>query len=97
MCCIENHWKSESPHDWNRTHVGNQVVVAKSRSAFSHKKFLAPGLFRLVHYLAHFGGGKELSLLQVYHSSGPDRRRNQVRLAAQEGRDLQNVHHLARG
>ena len=88
--------QSETPHRWNRAHVGHEVVVPERRAALREQEFFrarAPGLF---HDLAHFRRRKELAFFQVHDLARGHGGFNQIRLAAEESGNLQNVHDFAR-
>src|SRR5258708_21049957 len=91
------HNRRELAHDGERAHVHHQIVVAETRSTLGHKHLTIPGIAALVDGVLHVPGRNELSLLDVHRTPGERRRHDQVGLAAEEGRNLQHVHHLGDG
>ena len=39
---VKNHREPEALHDWNRAHVGHEIVVAERRAALGEQDFFAP-------------------------------------------------------
>ncbi len=80
----------------NRTQVGDEIVVAESRAAFGEQDFFRAGAPGFLHHLAHFRRRQELALFEIDDLAGDGGGFNQIRLAAEEGGDLQDVHDFAR-
>ena len=91
---VENHRETGAFHDWNRAHVGDEIVVAERRAALGEQDFFCARPFGFFDDLAHFRRRKELSLFQIDDLAGDGGGFNQIRLAAEKRRNLQNVHDL---
>ena len=72
-------------------HVDDEVAVAEGSAAFGKGNLCASGGAHLVDGKAHRRGCQELSLLDIHHLAGLGRCHKQVGLAAEEGRNLQDV------
>src|SRR6266478_1091313 len=91
MCCVENHGESECTHDGHRTHVRDEIVVAERCAALGNEQSFATGLFRLFDNLTHFRRRKELTLFYINNLAGLNCGCDEIALAAEESRDLQDV------
>ena len=66
VCRIEYHRTAGVAHDYQRTHVGNQVVVAERGAAFAdHDVVLSTGGACFVNHVHHVTGREKLPLLDV--------------------------------
>src|ERR1043165_407166 len=88
---VEDYGDAETAHDRKRAHVNDEVVVAEAEAALCEQEFLAPGGACLLDDVARVPGREELPLLDVDGAARLAGGDNQVRLTAEEGRDLQNV------
>src|SRR5216683_3787580 len=91
------YYRRELAHDGQRAHVHDQIVVAETRSSLGHKHLTIPGITALVDSVLHVPGRNELPLLDVHRTPAERRRHNQVGLAAEKCRNLQNVDNLSDG
>lgn len=80
-------------HD-ERTHVRNQVLVAKAGPAFGDQHLGASHRARLFHHVLHLPGREELALLEVRGLAGCRDGDDEVGLAAEKSRGLQDIDHL---
>ena len=87
---------AELSHDRQRAHVGHKRVVAEAGAAFGQHDAAAAGFLGLGDDVLHIPGRKELSLFDVDGSAGLRGLVDEVRLAAEERRYLQNIEHLGR-
>src|ERR1041384_4941825 len=88
---IEDHRVSEFPHDAQRSHVHDQVVVAECRPALGQQDVLIPGRRHFCGLVAHVLRSHELPLLDVYRLSGAAGRPQEVGLPAEERGNLEDV------
>ena len=93
---VEDHGPSEGAHDGDAPHVHHEVVVAEARPALGQEDARGAALLQLLHGVGHVRGGEELPLLHVHHAPRGRGREQEVRLAAEEGGDLEDVHRLRR-
>ena len=91
---VEDHGTADPAHDGERAHVDDERVVAERGAALRHQHVGVAAARDLVDDVLHVPGGEELALLDLDGAAGPGRGDDKVRLPAQEGRDLQHVHHL---
>ena len=94
---VEDHREAEGFHDGNRTHVGDEIVVAEGGAAFGYEQSFCAGAFGFVHDLAHFVRRKELALFDVDDFAGGDGGGDEVGLATEEGGNLEDIGHFGRG
>src|SRR6266849_2118572 len=90
---VEHH-RNKLAHDGQRTHVNHQVVVAKTGSALGHENLVVSCAAAFVDDVGHVAGGDELTFLDVHHAFCHGGGHDQIRLPAQERRNLQNVRYL---
>ena len=77
-----------------RAHVHHQVAVAEGGAALGERaRWRLPASRHLRQHVAHVARGQELALLHVHAPAVPGAGHHQVGLAAEEGRDLEHVHH----
>ena len=88
---VENDRKARRRQLRQRAHVGDQRVVAERRAALRQQDLIIAGVGDLRDHVRHVPGREELALLDVDRLAGPGGGHQQVRLAAEEGRDLQHV------
>src|SRR5215475_2042203 len=91
---VEDHWRSGLGEDWKCAHVGHERVVAKGHAAFSDEDIGVARANDLGHHILHVPGCEELALLDVHYLAGPRSRYKKVGLAAEEGRNLQDIDRL---
>ena len=87
---VEDH-RRKLPHDGQRAHIDDQVVVAETRSALGDEHSLVARGVALFDGVLHVPGRDELALLDVDHALAQGRGDDQVGLAAEESGDLQDV------
>ena len=72
-------------------------MITKGKPPFAqHHLAITSGLGFLGH-LGHIFGGQKLPFFDIDGPAGSSRCLDQVSLAAQQGRSLQNIHHLGGG
>ena len=91
---IEDHRPSELPHDDETAHIDDQVVISERRSALGQDDVVVARRRDLLRRVPHVLRRDELALLDVDDLAGPAGRDEQVRLPAEECRDLQDVDRL---
>ena len=94
---VEDHRAARLLEHGDGAHVRHEVVVAEGRAALGDEQLFAAHQFGLLHHAAHLLRREELAFLQVHNFFGGHRRLDQIRLPAEEGGDLQDVHHLTGG
>lgn len=75
--------------------VIDQSVIAKERAAFREHESAGAGLHRLVGGVGHFSWGQELALFDVDGFASLATRGQQIGLATEKGRDLQEINDLS--
>ena len=94
---VEHHRPAGVAHGLQAAHVHHQVVVAEAGPALrEHHAAVARGC-HLLRRAVDIVRRHELPLLDVYDAARPSGGRQQVRLAAEECGNLQNIGHLRRG
>ena len=77
--------------------VGHQSVVSKERPPFGRHHSPAPGFPKFLQHQSHFHGGEELAFLHGDRGSGGSAGGEEIGLAAEKSRYLQEIHDLCRG
>ena len=93
---VEDHRPAGIAHDLQAAHVHHQVVVAEGRAALGQHHLAVAGGGHLLRGAADIVRRHELALLDVDDAAGAAGGQQQVRLAAEERGDLQDVRHLGR-
>ena len=88
---VEDHRPAQRAQHREGAHVHHQVVVAEGHAALGHQHLRAAGARHLGNRVPHVVGRQELALLDVHHPAGPGRGHQQIGLARQERRNLQDV------
>src|SRR5207244_13210644 len=65
MCRVKNHAISGLPHPIERTHVGNEVVIAETRAALRETEFLIAKRRQLLRDIAHVPRRKKLTFFYI--------------------------------
>ena len=98
-CCTE--WVASNTtgiaglgQDRQRAHVGHQRVVAEAGAALAQEDPLVAARGDLAGDVLHVPGREELALLDVDRVAGLGRGDQEIGLAAQIGRDLQDIDRL---
>jgi hypothetical protein len=94
MCGVEYDRVARLCHDWQRAHISYERVVSKSCPALAHQNSLVASRLDFGHGILNVPWGKELPLFDVDRLTGRPRRYEQVGLAAQTRRSLQNIDDL---
>jgi len=84
-------------HDGQAAHVDDQVVVAKTGAALGERNAGVAALADFFNCVAHVPGSDELPLFYVDGAAGLGGGDQQVGLAAEEGRNLENGLDIAKG
>ena len=90
VCGVEDD-RREVTHDGERTEIDDKVVVAEARAALGKEDTFVAGGADFLEAVGHVPGGDELALLDVDGAAGAAGGDQQVSLAAEESRDLENV------
>ena len=88
---VEEDGAAEALHDLDPPKIHDQVSVSEHRSPFRHDHALRSGRARLVDRARHRCRIQELPFLEMYRLSGPRDGLDQLGLAAQERRHLDQV------
>ena len=94
---VENQGVAQLAHLRQAAEIDHQCIVAEAGAALGQQYVSRTAGFQLAHHVPHVPWREELALL---HVDGPARAgggQQQVRLTAEEGRDLQHVHDLCHG
>ena len=94
---VQDHRAAQAPHDGQAAEIHHQVVVAEHGAPLGEEDPAIAGGADLVHHRLHVPGGQELAFFDIDHLAGPGRGHQQVGLAAEKGRDLQDVQDLGGG
>ena len=89
---IEDDRAADPGHDRQGAHVADQGVVAEGDAPLRRQGVRVAGAADLGDHVRHVAGREELALLDVDRPPGLGGGDQQVRLAAEKGRDLQDVH-----
>ena len=92
--CIKDDRTAQRPHHRKRTHIHHQVVVAETCSPFGQQYPVAPGCPTLSTAYFMSQGETNWPFLIFTALAGLGRRDQQVCLAAEKGRDLENIEHF---
>src|SRR2546425_6760634 len=90
---VEDHG-SEFAHDGQRAHVHHEIVISEARTALGYEYAVVSGRAAFLDGVAHLPWRDELALLDVYRALGHSGGNDQVGLAAEECRNLQNIHNF---
>ena len=93
---VENDRIAGSCHDRQRAHVRDQHVVAEACAALGQENAAISRGLDLVDDVLDVPGGQELTLLHVDRRAGLARGEQEIGLATEKGRDLENVDGLGR-
>ena len=91
---VVDHRISQRAHDGEGAHVDDEVVIAEREPALGDDDLLVASARHLVDGVLDVIGRQELALLDVHDAVGARRGFEQVRLARQECRNLQDVGNL---
>src|SRR6266700_6184862 len=90
MCGIKYH-RRKLPHDRERTHVDDEIVVSETRASLGDEDFVISRRMALLDHVLHVPRRHELALLDVHHALGHGSGYHQIGLTAKEGRNLENI------
>ncbi len=93
---VEDHRVAGGCHYRQGTHVVYQRVVAEGDAALGEQDVGVAEGFHLLRHVLHVPWRQELAFLYIHHPARAGGGGEQIGLAAQEGGDLQHIHHLAR-
>src|SRR5207237_179485 len=94
---VEDHGAAEFLHHRDAAHVVDELAVTEGAAALGEDQVRVAPLGHLRDDVFHVPGGHELALLDVHGPTGLGGGEEQVRLAGQEGGNLEQVDHLPRG
>ena len=89
---VEHDRRAEALHDRDRAHVGDERVVAEAGAALAGHDVRVTGAGDLGDHVLHVPRRQKLTLLDVDRLAGFGGGDQQIGLAAEEGRNLQDVH-----
>ena len=95
MRAIHHHRRCNLQHVRYIPEIHNQVVISKHVSSLREPHVLSSRLASLLHGVTHVVAAEELCLFDVHRLSRLGGSHEQVRLSAQERRNLYHIHHLA--
>ena len=93
---VENDAVARLANPIQRAHVDHEIVVAKGRPALGEKEPVMAKRRQLLRDVPHVPRREELPLFHIHHAPRLRRRLDQIRLPAEERRDLQNIDPLRR-
>ena len=93
---VEHHGPAEAAHDGEAAHIDDQIVVAERSAALGDQNFVVAGGGDLLGGVLDIVRRDELALLDIHDAAGAAGGDQQIGLAAEECRDLQNVDGLRR-
>jgi hypothetical protein len=103
MGCIKYDGTARFGHDWQASHVNDQILVAKAGPTLSEQKSLGiktspnRGAAGLGNNLLHINGGHKLGLLDVHRLAAGGNSFDQIGLPGKESWGLQNINCLGCG
>src|SRR5579862_43581 len=89
---VENHGAAGIPHHREAAHVHDEVVVAEAEAALANHDLLVARALRLLDHVAHLPGRQELALLDIQRLALLRGIADEIRLPAEEGRGLDDIH-----
>ena len=93
---VENHAEAGLPNDGDAPEIIDEVAVAEGCSTFGDQDARGVRACRCGNSRLDVSGGEELSLLDVYDFPGRTAGLEEIVLAAEKGRHLQNVESIGR-
>ena len=94
---IENHRPSGLRHDPQAAHIDDQIVVSERRSALRQDHLAVTGRSHFIRRVMDVVRADELAFLDVHDLAGTAGFEQQIGLAAEERRDLEDVGHFGGG
>ena len=91
---VEDYRPARIPHDLQPAHIHHQVVVAEAGAPLRKHHLRVAGRGDFVGRAVDIVGSHELAFLDVHDAAGPAGGYKKVRLAAKEGRYLEDIRHL---
>ncbi len=91
---VHDDWVAGFHHLGKTAHVGHKCIVAERGAALGKKKARVAGALQLADYVRHVPWRKKLPFLHVDNRAGLAGGQQKIRLAAEEGWDLQYVDHF---
>lgn len=92
--CIHNRRTIQAVHNRERAHIDDKILVSESRSPVGEPNFPRSRDGKFIVNVAHFLRRKELPFFDIYTAPRACGGDEQVRLAAEESRDLENIANL---
>ncbi len=90
---VEDDRPAEPPHGRQAAHVHDELLVAEGGAPLGEQDSAVAAGSRLLGDESHALGRHELALLDEHRPAGARRRHHQVGLPAEEGGNLEHVHH----
>ena len=91
---VHNYRVTQLAHNRKAAHIGYQRIVAEACASFRQHNVFVAGFFNFFDYVFHIPRSKELAFFYINRPAGFARLVNKVGLAAQKGRNLQNICHF---
>ena len=92
---IHNYGITKLTHNSQTAHIGYQCVVAEACTALGKHNVMIACFLNLFDNIFHVPRCQELAFFYINSLAGFGSCINQIGLAAQEGRDLQNIYNLS--
>ena len=93
---IEHHRIAKGAHNRQGTHIRHQVVIAKGGAAFCEEQTLIASARELLRDVLHIPRRQELPFLDVHWLPSTGRGEEEIGLAAEKCRDLDDVQDFGR-
>ena len=93
---VENDRIAETPHDGERAHIDDEIVIAERRAAIRHRQIRIARFLHFFNHIFHVLGRQELSLLHIDRDARLCRAVDEIRLAAEKRGDLHHIQHASR-
>src|SRR5438046_10647499 len=86
---VKNDGYAELTHDRKRTHIDDQIIIAKTHPAFGQHQSFATGSLRLLNYVARVFRRQELAFLDIDGAARSRGRENIICMAKQDVRYME--------
>ena len=91
---VIDNWAVEASHNRQRTHIDDEIVVAKACTSFNEHNLTAATFTDFGDSILHIPGRNELTFFQVNRFTGSGDSGQEVRLSTQKGWYLDDVQYL---
>ena len=93
---IKHDRTTKTPHDGKAAEIHDEIVIAKRSATFGEQYAVIARLVHLLYDVFHLPWSKELPLLHVHDLARFGSCKDEIRLPAEERRDLENVEDFTR-